>query len=236
VSRRAATAEGGGLVRRIQLAPFDLITWLGPVLAVMDAAYGLDDSGSRQRARIVRRHAARAGLIAHGAFADDDLVGFCYGFPSDDEGWWEQQIRPRMQAAGTAHWLDGRAFALTELHVHPDHHRRGIGRCLITGVLAMTDLPKALLSVRTGARPARRLYASLGFTDLTSPFHFGPGQQAYTVMGSTLTPTRGQPARQAACTDHPDLRQPVGLSRSGAPPTAGRAAAASRRCRPPGAR
>jgi ribosomal protein S18 acetylase RimI-like enzyme len=174
---------------RIEIAPFDLADGIEPVLSVMAAAFGLDDHGSRERAQIVRRHAARAGLVAVAATAEDGrLVGFCYGFPSDDSAWWEQQIRPHLARAGTAGWLDEDTFELTELHVHPDHQGRGLGRRLITAVLSRTDLPRALLSVRAGESPARRLYRSLGFADVTAPFHFGPGQPAYTVMGAALPP------------------------------------------------
>jgi GNAT superfamily N-acetyltransferase len=171
---------------RIEVAPFDLTELLGPALSVMAAAFGLDARGSGERARIVLRHAGRPGLVTRAAFHDGRMIGFCYGFPSDDSAWWERQIRPHLAAAGTAHWLDSDAFELTELHVLPVYQGRGHGRRLITDVLARSDLPRALLSVRAGESRARRLYRGLGFVDLTPPFHFGPGQPAYTVMGVPL--------------------------------------------------
>jgi GNAT superfamily N-acetyltransferase len=183
-----------------RLAPFDLTAHIAPVLRVMNEAYGLGDAGSRQRSQIILRHATRPGLVAYGAFDGDSLVGFCYGFPSDADGWWERQIRPQLLAAGTVGWLEDGVFDLTELHVLPAHHGQGLGRCLITAVLDSTDLPRVQLSVRAGAGPARQLYTSLGFTDLTAPFHFGPGQPAYTVMGMTLPsrPEGGRPRRTCA--------------------------------------
>jgi ribosomal protein S18 acetylase RimI-like enzyme len=189
---------------RVEIAPFDLAGGIEPALAVMAAAFALSEQGSRERAQIVRRHAHRPGLIALAATTDDGrLVGFCYGFPSDDSAWWEQQIRPHLERAGTAGWLDRDTFELTELHVHPDFQGRGIGRRLITAVLSRTDLPKALLSVRAGGSPARRLYRDLGFVDVTEPFHFGPGQPAYTVMGATL-PTTVPAARRLALVPRDD--------------------------------
>jgi ribosomal protein S18 acetylase RimI-like enzyme len=175
---------------RMECAPFDLAERVEPALAVMAAAFALGEQGSRERAQIVRRHADRTGLIAVAATTDcGRLVGFCYGFPSDRSAWWERQIRPHLERAGTAGWLDRDTFALTELHVHPDFQGRGLGRRLITAVLSRTDKPKALLSVRAGESPARRLYRKLGFADVTEPFHFGPGQPAYTVMGAALPTT-----------------------------------------------
>ena len=181
----------------IEIAPFELADRIEPVLSVMTAAFGLGEYGGWDRAQIVRRHAARPGLVAVGAATGDRLLGFCYGFPSDESAWWDQQIRPHLEAAGTADWLDRDTFELTELHVHPAHQGRGLGRRLITAVLSRTALPRALLSVRAGDSVARRLYRSLGFADLTAPFFFGPGQPAYTVMGAALVPGRlGQPEGQ----------------------------------------
>jgi ribosomal protein S18 acetylase RimI-like enzyme len=175
------------LMQPIAIAPFALAEELTTVLAVMEAAYGLDDSGTRQRERILLRHAGRDGLITRAARTPDgELVGFCYGFSSDPESWWDQQIRRHLIAAGNAGWLDHAAFELTELHVRPDHQRRGLGRRLITTVLGEAQQARALLSVRAGERPARRLYLDLGFADLTAPFAFGPGQPPYTVMGVAL--------------------------------------------------
>ncbi|HYN94571.1 MAG TPA: GNAT family N-acetyltransferase [Pilimelia sp.] len=172
---------------QIAVASFRLDAYVEAALAVMGTALGLPAAGARQRAVIVRRHAARPGLTTRGAFtATGQLVGFCYGFPSQEESWWEQQIRPRLTAAGTGDWLARPAFELTELHVLPERQRCGLGRRLITEVLSSTELPRALLSVRANAVPARSLYRGLGFADLTPPFRFATDQPEYTVMGAEL--------------------------------------------------
>lgn len=189
----------GELMGHVDVAPFDLSRMLEPALAVMTAAFGLSESGSRERMRVVARHAGRPGLITRGAFTrDDQLIGFCYGFPSDDGAWWERQIRPHLIRSGTVEWLAGGAFELTELHVHPEHQGRGLGRRLITEVLTRTDRPRALLSVRAEDDRARRLYVSVGFRDLTEPFQFGPGQPPYAVMGCLLPVTRPAPCTASA--------------------------------------
>jgi ribosomal protein S18 acetylase RimI-like enzyme len=184
---------------RIEITPFDLAEQLEPALAVMSAAFGLTERGSRERAHIVRRHAARAGIVTRAGFVDGDcLVGFCYGFPSDDSAWWERQILPHLAQAGHDDWLTPDTFELTELHVHPAHQGRGLGRRLITEVLSRAELPRALLSVRAGDSPARRLYTSLGFRDLTAEFFFGPAQPAYTVMGAPLPVPAPLPRRSCS--------------------------------------
>lgn len=62
------------------------------------------------------------------------------------------------------------AFAQTaeEVDVHrlvvaPDRHRRGVGRALVEAVLARAGGRRVLVSTGRGNRPARLLYASLGF-------------------------------------------------------------------------
>ena len=192
---------------RTRLRPFAVVDELPSVLSVMAAALRLGSAGADQRAEIVRRHAARPGLVAHGAFTPDGvLVGFCYGFPSQPHGWWERQVAPRLAAAGTVHWLAGSVFEVTELHVRPDHQRHGLGRALLRTVLASAAEPRAVLSTRAGDKPARRLYLSLGFTDLTPPFRFTAGQPEYVVMGARL-PLAPAPARESA-TDRPAAPDP----------------------------
>lgn len=184
-------------MEQIPIRPFDLTDRLSAVLSVMSAALELGEAGSQERTRIVLRHAGRPGLVSRGAFVDGRMVAFCYGFPIDRTAWWETQIRPHLIASGTVDWLDGGAFELTELHVRPDHQGRGLGRRLITQVLDGAGSPRALLSVRASARPARALYSSLGFRDLTASFQFGAGQQPYRVMGVRL-PLAGQDAGRPA--------------------------------------
>lgn len=197
---------------QIKIMPFVLSERLPGALAVMASAFGLGDTGRAQREQIVRRHARRPGLIARGAFAGGDLVGICYGFPSDSTAWWEQQIRRHLVAAGTEEWLAGGPFELTELHVRQEYQGRGLGRRLITEVLAYAEQPRAVLSVRDHPGPARRLYHSLGFRDLTVPFRFGPGQPAYLVMGADLPvdPPGGERRRREF--PHEACQQPPGSS------------------------
>lgn len=170
----------------MRLAPFALAERAVQARDVMTAAFDLDPAEASQREEIFRGHAQRPGIICLGAFdPGDQLVAFCYGFPGLPSNWWENQIRPHLVDAGTEEWLSD-VFELTELHVHPDRQGRGIGRTLITSVCNASNLPKAILSVRSGSTVAQRLYRSLGFTDLTAPFTFGNLPPEYLVMGAWL--------------------------------------------------
>ncbi|WP_213454055.1 GNAT family N-acetyltransferase [Rhizomonospora bruguierae] len=169
-----------------RIAPLDLSDRVTDAVAVMAAAFGLSTRDSRERGVIFDRHAQRPGLVAYGAFdTGDRLTGFCYGFPGQDGGWWANQIEPHLAAAGHADWLRD-AFELTELHVHPDHQRRGLGRTLITTVCGEATEPRVLLSAKAGETPARHLYRTLGFVDLTGPFRFVGFDTPYRVMGASL--------------------------------------------------
>jgi ribosomal protein S18 acetylase RimI-like enzyme len=169
------------------IAPLALAERAAEAASVMAAAFGLNDTGSgvSTRIQIFRRHGDRPDLISFGAYDEGRLIGFCYGFPGQPGSWWEEQVRPHLRAARAEEWLAD-SFELVELHVLPAYQRRGIGHTLLTTVCNASDLPKVILSTPTEAAAARRLYARLGFRDITEPFLFGDGGPPYTVMGAAL--------------------------------------------------
>jgi ribosomal protein S18 acetylase RimI-like enzyme len=96
-----------------------------------------------------------------------------------------------MSAAGHAAWLDG-SWVLVELHVHPDWQRRGLGRTLLTRLVADRAEPAVLLSTDDAPTPARRLYRRLGFVDLLTGFRFGGEARPFAVMGARLPLRQGR--------------------------------------------
>jgi GNAT superfamily N-acetyltransferase len=85
----------------------------------------------------------RAPLSWLGAFHGLDLVGAV--------AW--------ADAAGTGTGLD-----IDRLVVDPDRHRRGVGRALVSAVLARAGGRRVTVSTGRANLPARTLYESLGFT------------------------------------------------------------------------
>ncbi len=98
------------------------------------------------RRHIVLRHLEHPRARALGATTPDGrLVGFVYGLPNDRAQWWSTVVEPYLRATGTDGWLDD-SFVITELHVHPGHQQRGIGRTLITTITDAVDHPRSILS------------------------------------------------------------------------------------------
>jgi ribosomal protein S18 acetylase RimI-like enzyme len=172
------------------IGPLDLTAHVDEALAVQAVAFGLGPEEVAVRRQIVQRHMQYQGARAYGATADGRLVGFVYGMPNDRAHWWSTVVEPYLRAGGNDFWLDD-SFVITELHVHPDHQNRGIGRALITTITDTAAEPRSILSAIDIDSPARGLYRSLGYTDLARQVHFPSAQRPYAVMGAPL-PLRGR--------------------------------------------
>ncbi|MFC4007647.1 GNAT family N-acetyltransferase [Nonomuraea purpurea] len=117
------------------------------------------------------------------------IVGFAYGFRGAPGQWWHDVVsralteRLGQQAADA--WL-GYAFELAEIHVHPDHQGKGVGRAMIRTLCAGRGERSAVLSTHDQPTAARHLYASMGFTDLLTKFVFPGGYENYAIAGRPL--------------------------------------------------
>ena len=176
----------------ITIAPLDLRSRAPDAAAVQSAALG---PVSPDRVAVYARHASHPGFRAFGAFEDTTLIGFVYGASCRTGQWWFDQISPSLHAAGYGRWIAD-PYAVTELHVRPEYHGRGLGLALLTRLLADVPNPSALLSTYEGDTRARRLYAALGFVDLITGFRFGTSPQGYALMAAPL-PLPVEPAGAA---------------------------------------
>lgn len=176
--------------RETVVGPVDLRVRVDEVLAVQALAFGLTDAEVDVRRHIVQRHFASPGTLALGATTPEGrLVGFAYGMPNDRTQWWSGVVQPYLMRNGHEDWLDD-VFVVTELHVHPNYQRLGIGRRLITTLTDGARQPRSLLSAVDTDSPARALYHALGYQDLARPVHFPSAPSPYAVMGAQL-PLRG---------------------------------------------
>ncbi|KQX47690.1 MULTISPECIES: GNAT family N-acetyltransferase [unclassified Streptomyces] len=171
---------------QVMIGPVNLAARVDEALAVQALAFGLDQDEVAVRRHIVLRHLLSPGARAYGATTPDGtLVGFVYGMPNDRTHWWSTVVEGYLRINGTADWLDD-SFVITELHVHPAHQGRGVGRELITTITDGAAEPRSILSAIDTDSPARGLYRSLGYTDLARQVHFPSAARPYAVMGAPL--------------------------------------------------
>ncbi len=139
-----------------------------------------------QRGVSARKHVDHAGFACRAALADDgELVGFGYGYTTAPGQWWHDLVRRALTREDAQGWLDD-AFELSELHVRPDLHGRGIGRSLLLQLSGAVTESAMLLSTPDRDTRAFRLYHDTGFIDLARNYLFPGDSRPFAVMGARL--------------------------------------------------
>jgi ribosomal protein S18 acetylase RimI-like enzyme len=158
-------------------------------LAIYGLAMGYDPAVVSGRYGYAIQHTGRLGFRAVGAFAagaeGEHLVGFGYGYEIAPGQWWHDQVRAALDRRTAKKWLPG-AFEVCELHVHPEHQSRGLGRQLLHALVADTPAPVALLSTPDADTKAFRLYHADGFVDLARGYHFPGDPRPFAILGVEL--------------------------------------------------
>ena len=135
----------------------------------------------------VRRDDGRPRPVSRAA--GGTVIAFAYGFHGGRGQWWHDLVRSALISksghAAAIEWLDD-SFEVAEVHVHPEYQRRGIGRRLLYLLTGGRAERTAVLSTMDANSPARRLYRSLGFTDLLTGYRFSGAPVPYAVMGAAL--------------------------------------------------
>jgi len=198
--------------RELSRAAF--VSELDALTAVYGAAMRPDPAQLPGRRSIMEQHSSyrgfRALAVAAGARGPDgrpgrtgrpgQIVAFSYGFIGAQGQWWHDVVAAALTAttgpAVAAAWLAD-SLEIAEVHVHPDFHRRGIGRSLVLGLADGRRERTAVLSTQDANSPARRLYRGLGFADLLTGYRFPGSAVSYAVMGAAL-PLRPAAAAGAA--------------------------------------
>jgi hypothetical protein len=121
--------------------------------------------------------------------ASGEVIAFAYGFHGGSGQWWHDLVRSALITSSghgaATEWLDD-SFEVAEVHVHPEYQRRGIGRRMLYRLTGGRAERTAVLSTMDANSPARRLYRSLGFTDLLTGYRFSGAPVPYAVMGAAL--------------------------------------------------
>jgi GNAT superfamily N-acetyltransferase len=125
------------------------------------------------------RHAGRVGFRL--ALAHDDAerpAGFAYGYTGERGQWWTDRASEVLPPAVADAWLGGH-FELVSIGVRASARGLGVGAALLDALTAGLSHDRWLLMTTADTRdPARRLYASRGWTVLGPGV--GPGR---VVMG-----------------------------------------------------
>jgi ribosomal protein S18 acetylase RimI-like enzyme len=193
-----------------ELGPGEFRDSAGRLVAVYAAAMKPQQRMLAGRESIMERHAANPGFRALAAFTrgrpgdpaiprGQVLAGFIYGFHGRPGQWWHDTVASAlatMYPPAATTWLAD-SLEVAELHVLPAYQGLGIGRRLLLELTSGRPERTVVLSTQDTESRARRLYRSVGFTDLLTGFHFSGGDSPYAVMGATLPLRAGTPGPEA---------------------------------------
>ncbi|GIH97184.1 GNAT family N-acetyltransferase [Planobispora siamensis] len=173
-----------------RVGPDEFSNRLDSVLEIYTAAMKPPPDQLTGRQTIMGNHATHPGFACLFAETSDGVpVGVAYGFHGVPGQWWHdvvyQAVTDQLGQRKAYDWF-GDALEIAEVHVHPDHQGKGIGRALVTALCAGRRERTAVLSTRDQPTAARHLYRSLGFADLLTWFVFPGGYEHYAIAGAVL--------------------------------------------------
>lgn len=132
--------------------------------------------------RIRNAEAKGLNLILLGAFEEEDLVGFVFGFDFAKGNWWEQQIAERLPS--DYNWYDN-TFELNELAVEPTMQGKKYGERLMRTLMDEVKNKNILLgTAKHNNEHVLRFYKKLGFeTVIDNFFYDGNSYNESVIMG-----------------------------------------------------
>jgi ribosomal-protein-alanine N-acetyltransferase len=108
-------------------------------------------------------------------------------------------------------WVIQPEFHVLNLSVHPDHRRKGLGRCLMLTALEIARLsgaPTCELETKRGDEAAEGLYASLGFVEVgIRPAYYPDGSDASLLTRGPADPSK-TPEKRSPEKRSPEKRSP----------------------------
>jgi ribosomal protein S18 acetylase RimI-like enzyme len=159
-----------------------------PAGPAADTRAGAASAGQDLSGKSSAGHGLTGGASA-GQGPAGQLAAFAYGFHGENGQWWHDTVQSGLARQDGTDWADqwlGDAFEVAEVHVHPAHQGRGTGRAMMLRLTEGRPERTAVLSTMDARTPARRLYRTLGFTDLIRGFAFPGATAPYAIMGAPL--------------------------------------------------
>lgn len=176
----------------VRLHPPDVAQWRQELVAVYRQAfrpppYEKGENVVRQFNSTLERHTQRDGFRCVAALSPDgsSLVGFGYGYTSQDGQWWHDQVVAQLDPETVRTWF-ANAFEIVELAVRPAMQARGVGRRLHDALLEPVPHRTAVLSTLDADTRGSRLYRKRGWRVICSGFHFSGVREPYLIMGLRL--------------------------------------------------
>lgn len=164
----------------------DLAARLDDVIEVYGEAMGYDAGMLAARHGYIATHVHRPGFRAVATLDDAGrLLGFGYGYLSENGQWWHDQVRAALRRDARKAWLTD-CFEVVELHVRPAAQGFGVGAAQLTALLALQPGSRTLLSTPEAdeaASRAWRLYRRFEFVDVLRHFYFPGDERAFAVLG-----------------------------------------------------
>ncbi|MEZ0071922.1 GNAT family N-acetyltransferase [Planotetraspora sp. GP83] len=180
------------MIQLRRVGPDQFKAALDTVLAIYTVAMRPPSDQLAGRMAIMRNHATYPHfvcMLAEASEQENQIVGFAYGFHGAPGQWWHDVVRGALQdRAGpraSEEWF-GDALEIAEIHVHPDHQGKGIGRRMIHAICEGRPERVAVLSTHDAPTAARHLYRDIGFVDLMTEFVFPGGYENYVIAGTKL--------------------------------------------------
>lgn len=200
----AAAPAMTGLAHRIEIwTPERFDEQVDAAMDIYVAAMGYTAHAGMVRGRAARGQATFPNFTARGARDETGrLVGFCYGYTSEEGQWWHELVRRALDPPTARTWLAG-AFELSELHVLPTAQGQGLGRALLESLARGLPHRAMLLSTPDADTRAVRLYHHLGFEDLARRHHFPGEARPFAILGRRLPFETSDTARRAALSVDP---------------------------------
>ncbi len=172
--------------RVVRWGPVEFVPRAREAMTIYAEAMGYPATVVGNRAGYATTHAGRPGFRAVAALdRGGAMLGFGYGYATEDGQWWHDQVVRAVQREVAALWLPG-SVELCELHVRPAWQGAGLGRAILLRLLEDAPHPAVLLSTPEGESRAWRLYRSLGFVDLARHYLFPGDARPFAVLGARL--------------------------------------------------